>query len=110
MLSGRYPCTSRSAVVYLDTSCIFCTETKPPTGAVFHFPDASGVTYIEPDPPGLIRYVEPNIPAAWAMGVRQQVFSSAPAMDSRRDTHGLPADSLFGGNCWAARPDSRAMA
>ena len=77
---------------------------------MFHFPDASGVTYINPAPPGLIRYVEPDIPAAWAMGVRQPVFSTATAMDSGRHVHSVPTEGLFGGSCWAAGPYSRAMA
>ena len=78
-------------------------ETKPPAGAVFHFPDASGVTYVNPDPPGLVRYVEPDIPATLAMGARQSAIGPvAAAASGWPDAHGVPAESLSGCGWWAA--------
>ena len=77
---------------------------------MFHFPDASGVTYVDPNPPGLIRYVEPDIPAALAMGGRQPGMSPVATIDGGLHQHGLPPASMFGTGCWVAGPSSRAMA
>lgn len=77
---------------------------------MFHFPDASGVTYVDPDPPGLIRYVEPDIPAALAMGARQLAMSPAAVANGWPHEHGVHPESLFGGGCWAAGHGASAMA
>ena len=76
-------------------------ETKPPNGAVFHFPDASGVTYVDPDPPGLIRYVDPDVPAALAFGGRHPDFRP---MSAAAPSHPLAVHmgSLFGNGPWMA--------
>ena len=59
---------------------------------MFHFPDASGVTYVEPDPPGLIRYVDPDVPAALAYGARH--------MDVRSQPRAIHTDVFFSGGPW----------
>jgi hypothetical protein len=74
---------------------------------VFHFPDASGVTYVDPHPPGLIRYVDPDIPAALAFGGRHPDFRPMPAV-APAQPRSVHMESLFGRGRWVGE-GARAM-